>query len=581
MQQANQIEIMAFTQYIHAITSDVGLQCHFDLDSKQTPYNNGKEMHLYKIQSNCTTQQLDQIRAYIVHEVGHKQYTNFDMLQHKPELCTAADDTSSLVKKVWSQLEDHRVDYLTVTHGNYLGDKHNLMNLEDIISDQVVPSILNNTANLDFDSTVMSAMYALDTGHRDSFLPGSGVTGDTVKDKLLAEAKRTKVVSRILKRGRELESIRAIQDKVLGSEATYQLAKKIVEDAKKDDEGDQQQNSEDDEGEVSVDTQPARPEHQEEGEDVQCDDMDEPVHDTEDATVISGLEDYAILNFPRHTVYMGSNCGNYQSMTYHQRLVDATGCNDTRLLERVTESISNSNAAALQNSVRRILQAKSRSIIQHNKKRGKLSGKDAYRVTMKDAKGFNERVFHNKRDALSLDVSVSLLCDFSGSMHGPRIVNAIAATVLLSDTLQALQIKHEIAGFTTGHTVTHLIFKEFGMPSRNLVNSMCNAWALSYANSDADNVLFAAARLNTQRTARKVMIVLSDGSPASDKYGNDSIALKRVLDDVPKNTGIDIIGLGICTDYGEKYYKTWDSIKDTGDLQTCLLNMLQKTIFHV
>jgi len=598
--QANLIEVQAFTQYIHAITSDAGLGCHFDLYPDETPYNNGKELHLFKIQPNCTTQQLDQIRAYIVHEVGHKLYTDFDIMRTKPELASPVDDKSSLVKQVWTQLEDHRVDYLTVAHGDYVGDKHNLMNLEDIISEQVIPDVLKNIENLDFNTTVLATVYAMDIQQRDGFLPGAGIPGDNLYEALSTKAKRTKVVKKLHKHDYELAKVREIMDPKLGSEATYQLAIKLVEDAEKQEEEDkkeqQQQNGQgdgdgskdnadgDENKEVAVQVN-ARPQHEPEGETVTVDEsvMDKPEHDATYSTTLSGLEDYAILNLAKHTLYIGDSVYSRRkdkcNEVLHEQGLNRPG---VAVDIGVNAALNTCDCSQLQNQVRRMLQAKSRAITQHNMKRGKLSGKDVYRVTMKDAKGFNERVFHNKRDALSLDVSVSLLCDFSGSMSGDRIANAIAATQLLANTLKSLQINHEIAGFTTlGTSITHILFKEFNLPARDLHKNMCNAFTLASANSDGDSILFAANRLHAQRSKRKVMLVLSDGSPASSKDGDDYQLLTSVLKSIESGSNIEVMGLGICTDYGKDYYKTWETLEHASDLQSGILNILRKQVFNV
>lgn len=583
--KANYLEIQAFTQYIHAITSGVGMKCLFDVEPDGTPYNNGKELHLFKLSSALTTQDLMRLRAYIVHEVGHKKYTDFDILRQKPELSVPVG-TPSLVKDVWAQLEDHRVDYLTIHKDNYLGDKHTLMHLEELIGDSLVPQYIEHAKSLDFESTVKGAVYAMDVGHRDSFLPGSGLSGEAVEQALLTEAKRKKVVQKILKHRSTLDEVRSIEDPRLGSEATYQLAKRLVKDAQDQEDEDKEEQEQnggdsgegdgDEEQEVSVDPTSFKPQHEDNGKAPTTDrNLPPPEHDTEHLTDMSGMEDFAIVNFPKRSIFLGSEANIRGAEPFEMD-------SEYRHYNNAVDSIlAGASTAQLQNEVRRILQVRSRSITAYNQKRGKLSSKDVYRVTMKDATGFNERVFNRKREALSLDVDVSVLCDFSGSMSGHRLENAIAATSMLSDTLRSLQINHEVAGFTTGyHSIIHMLFKEFGVPNRKLKDDMCLGAKMMGCNSDADNVIFAASRLKGQRAKRKVLIVLSDGSPASYKDGNDSLTLTKVLEEVPKS-GVEIIGLGICTDYGKHMYPVWETLASASDLEVGLLNLLRKRIFNV
>ena len=588
-------EKLAFTNYIHSIAEDVKMKVFFDIDTDGTPYNNGKEIHLYKLTNTITRDDLMRMRAYIVHEVGHKKYTNFDIIKDKPELCIPVEE-QSLFRDVWMQLEDHRVDNLTVKRGEFAGDKTTLSYLEDMISDRMVPTIRENIDKLDFNSTVNAAVYAMDVANRSSFLSGAGTSGVEVTEMLRQESKRPKVANKILKLSYKLLEIRDITDPVIGSEATYQLAKRIIKEAREQEEEDKEEQQSQEAGsegeadnneEVSVEVAPrsaVHSPHEEQGAPIPDSNMPAPEYDDSRIPALSPLSDYIILDYAKNKVIAGATSDIASNTTYYAYdVTDRSPSKYHNYPHNVAKLLDNSNTAQLQNEVRRILQVRSKAIRAFNQKRGKLTARDVHRVLMRDAKGYNERVFNQKRDALSLDVAVTLLVDFSGSMSGSRATNAIAACHMLSNTLAALQINHGIEGFTDAQSSpVHMIFKKHTkVRDPNLLENLCAATKYMSANSDADNVALAAYRLGQQRNKRKVLIVLSDGSPATNiKKGDHNSFLKQTIDEVGK-TGIEIIGLGIETNYGKKFYPIWETLSSASQLEQGLLNILRNTIFSV
>jgi cobalamin biosynthesis protein CobT len=96
-------------------------------------------------------------------------------------------------------------------------------------------------------------------------------------------------------------------------------------------------------------------------------------------------------------------------------------------------------------------------------------------------------------------------------------------------------------------------------------------------NADGDNILVAWHRLMQQKQKRKVLIVLSDGSPATwagDAYG----FTKDVVKGLEARGDVDIIGIGIEDDNVERIYKTNKVIWNVSELPKALIYTLEHVI---
>jgi len=588
--RANLVEIQAFSQYIHTLAADAGYHVYFDINTGSSAYSTATEIHLNKLHENLTHDDLMTVRGQVVRQVGHKLFTDFNIL-HRPELQKKKDDTPSAIKSIWMDLEDHRVDYLSIHKLGYEGDKTTLGHTEEEIQQAYLKDLKEvEGKQLDNDSLASLVTASISLKGREEFLPEMGIYADELDDIIdkIPDGKR-KAIARIRKRLPELLHNRAITDPITGSLANLELARKIVQDSKQEDDkedqpndamadGDGSEEGEKDEGETV-----ARPQ----STDLDEDHKGEPAENNDVAmkdghiAPLSSPDEMLIYSYTTGKGEQGPKWDNSWT-TANLSSCDRWDNTAERNYKRINDIMSECAGQQLQNEVRRILQVRSQCVRTYNRKRGKLAGKDAYRVTMQDAPGFNERVFMRQQDGISLDVAVSLLVDYSGSMDGDKIHNAVVATQLLSDTLKTLDIRHEVAGFSSGAdmSVTHLLFKEFHGQEHDLTRTMCKGIKFLQMNSDGDNVLIAANRLRAQREKRRVLIVLSDGQPASYKPGNDYELLQHSINALP-DMGIEVIGIGICTSHGKDVYPVWETLKSARDLEQGLLNVLRNTVFKL
>jgi len=98
-------------------------------------------------------------------------------------------------------------------------------------------------------------------------------------------------------------------------------------------------------------------------------------------------------------------------------------------------------------------------------------------------------------------------------------------------------------------------------------------------NPDGECVRWAAKRLAERREARKILIVLSDGAPATGD-GSCRILnsdLKKAVKDITKS-GIECVGLGIQTHSVQEFYTDNVVIDNIKDLPSKAMSKLSKIL---
>lgn len=197
----------------------------------------------------------------------------------------------------------------------------------------------------------------------------------------------------------------------------------------------------------------------------------------------------------------------------------------------------------------------------------------------------NERVFKSKRVSTSFNTDVTLLMDFSGSMEGTKVIQAIKSALLLNASVSVLNIPLEILGFTTSgpKDCKHMIFKHSHqrISEEKLALSLCDAATNMYNNNDAVAVLWAYDRLMQRNNShRKVLIVLSDGSPAAYSDFDVADGLLSVTRMIEQQSDVELYGIGIEDDNVEHFYKNHAVLNDSSELETTLLNVVKSKILN-
>lgn len=208
---------------------------------------------------------------------------------------------------------------------------------------------------------------------------------------------------------------------------------------------------------------------------------------------------------------------------------------------------------------------------------------DGRRLAQLVAAPTERRVFAARTAQPRPDTAVGLLLDCSGSMkaHGEFLALVIDR---LAGALAMAEIPCEILGFTTGawcggrarrdwlragqpafpgrlNEVHHLIFKPAQTPWRRARRDLGALLKhdIYREGIDGEAVSWACSRLSTIVTSRRILIVISDGSPmdsatqmANDPHYLDS-HLRRVVSEQTRHGAVEIRALGVGLDLSPYY----------------------------
>lgn len=241
-------------------------------------------------------------------------------------------------------------------------------------------------------------------------------------------------------------------------------------------------------------------------------------------------------------------------------------------------SMETSHGRGLSKHVRRLLQVRSQSTYQHGLKRGKVSPKSIYRGALRGES--SQRIYKKRQDSDVLNTAVMIAVDYSGSMGGDKVVNAAVSAKLLNDAISAINIPLEMYTFDDCGAPRHGLIKAFSkrVDSNTLLDRMADAaYRQMSGNSDGESILWGYDRLIRRKEKRKILIVLSDGSPACGR-GDCDYYTKEVVREIEKRKEIDILGIGIEDHNVQRIYKQWAVINDSSELEAALLTIIEKKI---
>lgn len=218
---------------------------------------------------------------------------------------------------------------------------------------------------------------------------------------------------------------------------------------------------------------------------------------------------------------------------------------------------------------------------------GYRSGKlDTNRLT--DVLRGKEDLFRRKEPVRLVDSAVSLLVDSSGSMSGHSFQSACAAALMMADALQGIGCTVEVAGFT-----------EFSGDKDGCIHDLWTPFGSRYAkpfvlermekmstclsnNADGENILYAYSRLKAQKQTRKILIVLSDGSPAATGPEGATIDIgaftAKVTAQIEKDKDVLLVGLGMSGYSPKRFYKNAYKVERGESLEAVLLEIVKNAV---
>lgn len=163
----------------------------------------------------------------------------------------------------------------------------------------------------------------------------------------------------------------------------------------------------------------------------------------------------------------------------------------------------------------------------------------------KDGRIFYKRNLPNDR----ADIAVAVLNDESGSMSSfDRITYARAASIILHDFCESLEIPIAIYGHTEDYDVELYSYAEFESLDNKDQYRLMDMSSRS-GNRDGAAIRFVAERLLQRPEAVRLLFIISDGQPAADGYhGTEAEADIRGIKQEYTRKGIRFIAAAIGSD---------------------------------
>ena len=590
-------------RYIRASAGRQGISVVFE-DVNQ-PRHDGKTIYLPKITSMTTDIELKEMMASVDHEVAHDRYSSFDVLKEK------AVDPRGLLLFVWNFLEDSRINNIEARE--YQGFRENWDESSAILIDKIFARAKKDGATV---SKLTTSLLSWEAGVSAAAFP----TIELITSRTKPNKKVLDVLNNFTDR---LVSCHFILDKRLGTESTYSLAVDILEKLQEEcseefkpvpkpvsGEGDKDG---DEKATVSTPTDASG------GGDDKSKDESSKAKPSDEYKIINlklteeELDKFSVT-LPEHGEEMSKTGINFEpvkSSTDHWDMTDyekfiivdyPKSLGDKKYLEPTAKSkeflkeyavrvephlISQENFAQ---QVRKLIQIRSKSQMQYGVKKGKLDQSRLSRICF-DAPGFNQRVFKNKIENKVLDAAITVLVDMSGSMGGSKVQYALASTLLVNEVCSTLNIPIEILGFTDGYTPgmdiapVMFVYKNFSdlkIDNERIKGCFSTSSLYMYGNPDGENILWAHNRLVRRKEKKKLLIVMSDGSPAASKssVGLESFTLKAIRE-IENSKLVDIYGLGLCSNSVEYFYKARSVVNDPEDIPSKLLELIERKIVNV
>lgn len=241
----------------------------------------------------------------------------------------------------------------------------------------------------------------------------------------------------------------------------------------------------------------------------------------------------------------------------------------------------------LVNKMRIYLQSLKRTRIVGDKDSGALYSRELYRLAMPriDNGDWNRKIFYTKEMQQQQDTAIALLVDWSGSMSGTRMKLARHAACKLANLFdKLLKVPTFVGAFTTGWsdedyepTCLNAIIKDYTERTNiQKISDRLKGFAReSSGNSDADSILWCYNKLAKRKESRKILIVLTDGEP-TDGAGNAEETLSYTTKLLNKIPNLSVGAIGIQHRGVRKYYDNYRIVQELGELDNELFSLLRE-----
>lgn len=276
-------------------------------------------------------------------------------------------------------------------------------------------------------------------------------------------------------------------------------------------------------------------------------------------------------------------------------------------LERLRQSLDNqleglhAVVARLANRLQRRLLAQQNRAWQFDLDEGILDAARLARVIVDPTQPLS---YKQEKDQAFKDTTVTLLIDNSGSMRGRPITVAALCGDILARTLERCGVSVEILGFTTRawkggqsrekwvmdgrpqqpgrlNDLRHIIYKPASVPWRRAKNNLALMLkeGLLKENIDGEALKWAHDRLLGRPETRRILMVISDGSPVDDTTTSNNGSgyldrhLREIIAYIENMSPIELLAIGIGHDV-TRFYRRALTIADVEQLGSAMTDQL-------
>ena len=293
--------------------------------------------------------------------------------------------------------------------------------------------------------------------------------------------------------------------------------------------------------------------------------------------------------------------------TAHDEVIDAADLCDPSELERLRSLLDqqltalSSVVARLANKLQRRLMAQQNRSWHFDLEEGVL---DTARLTRIITDPTSPLTFKAESESPFRDTVVTLLLDNSGSMRGRPIMVAAVCADILARTLERCGVKVEILGFTTRawkggqareawisagkpgnpgrlNDLRHIVYKSADAPWRRAKKNLglMMREGLLKENIDGEALTWAHERLLGRTEARRILMVISDGSPVDDSTQSANAALyldkhlRQIIAEIETRSPVELLAIGIGHDV-TRWYRRALTIVDVEQLGGAMVEKL-------
>lgn len=555
--KADLLDLAVLQNEITRRAADAGLACQF-VDECKTPAFNWDKKTIYvpRFKPPATTEDIDYLRASIIHEIGHSNRT--DTIKRMRD---ARIDMTKPFGQVLNIVEDGAMEREIA--GTWLGDAASLGVGHDIHVRKQLESFAKMPKDAKFsdDDKKLNAVYLLGERHR-NWDKWSAGTRERLRSDIPAEVNELADQLEAKGFGTRMAKARTTED-------VFNVAKAIYKDLF-DDEKDPEKDKDSDQNDQG------KPEEQKgEGESAAGKGKASEAGAPQDSCV-----PWQMLTSQENTGTPNSKARiDYSN---HVRRYGNGLTLETKITQPARKSCPVPKAPPFIGQLRMLLQAEQKNKFQFGLTSGKLDQRKLAKLALPIVPGSDgwRKVFKKRIPGKKINTAVQIMVDGSGSMSGHKAeIAADAADILCQAFAGPLRIKTAVHGFDASNTNRIYPYKEFAeIVQPGVIASKARGCGFS-GNADGDAVLWALGNIIKRPEHRKIIVVLSDGMPSDGTHVIDPGSMLKHAIEAARKRGVQVYGIGI-EDSSVKHFYGSDCkvIKNASELPQAIIETLRQKI---